>query len=60
MLPALSKEGWRMESLWFKKRRQLLQKILPRKKLKIFCLELYNVAVKVATEDPVNEIWLGF
>ena len=43
-----------------KKRRQLLEQKVLRKKLKICNLELHNDGVKVAIEDPVDESWLGF
>ena len=56
ILPALSKEDAIKENLCLKKRRELLEENVPRDKLKIRNLELFNDGKKVDLGDN-HEGW---
>ena len=55
LLPALTKESAIKENEILKKRRQLLDEGVPREKLKIRNLELFNDGVKVTIDTEVQE-----
>ena len=56
ILPALSKEDAIKENLCLKKRREIIEEYVPREKLKIRNLELFNDGRKIDLGDN-HERW---